>query len=89
MLGMGIAALGAGPIFARDEKPQFKNVLLLYVDDLRPEINCYGKSKIISPNMDKLAARSLVYNKAYCQVPVCGPSRVSTLSGMYPRSAGQ
>jgi len=89
MLGMGLTTLRVGAVLAEDEKPKITNILLLYVDDLRPEINCYGKSKIVSPNMDKLAAHSLVYNKAYCQVPVCGPSRVSTLSGMYPRSTGQ
>ena len=48
---------------------QKSNVLLIYVDDLRPELKCYGQSKIISPNIDKLAARSLVFNKAYCQIP--------------------
>ena len=64
---------------------QKKNVLLIYVDDLRPELNCYGESKIISPNIDKLAEHSLVFNKAYCQSPICMPSRVSTLSGMYTR----
>ena len=88
--GMGLAALSAGAVFARGTADsQKKNVLLIYVDDLRPELKCYGESKIISPNMDKLAARSLVCNKAYCQIPVCMPSRVSTLSGMYPRSRAQ
>ena len=87
--GIGLAALGTGAVFAETEKRQVKNVLLLYVDDLRPEINCYGKSKLITPNLDRLAKRSLVFNSAYCQVPVCGPSRVSTLSGLYPtRSTG-
>jgi iduronate 2-sulfatase len=87
---IGLVALIAGAARADDGTgPRRKNVLLIYVDDLRPEINCYGKSKIISPNIDKLAARSLVFNKAYCQVPICMPSRVSTLSGMYARSRGQ
>ncbi len=65
------------------QQPQGKNVLFLYVDDLRPEINCYGKTKLITPNLDRLARRSLVFSRAYCQVPVCGPSRVSTLTGTY------
>ncbi len=87
---IGLVALTAGATHADDDTgPRRTNVLLIYVDDLRPEINCYGKSKIISPNIDKLAARSLVFNKAYCQVPICMPSRVSTLSGMYARSRGQ
>ena len=78
MLGMGLTTLGVGAALAEDDEPKIKNILWLYVDDLRPEINCYGKSKMITPNIDKLAARSLIYDKAYCQVPVCGPSRVST-----------
>jgi len=88
-VGMGLAVLGAGAVYAENREPQVKNVLLLYVDDLRPEINCYGKSKLITPNIDRLARRSLVFNKAYCQVPICMPSRVSTLSGMYARNRGQ
>ena len=81
-VGMGLAVLSTEAVFAESEKQQTQNVLLLYVDDLRPEINCYGNSKLITPNLDKLARRSLLFNKAYCQVPVCMPSRVSTLSGM-------
>ncbi len=87
--GMGLAVLGTAAVFAESRREQVKNVLLLYVDDLRPEINCYGKSKLITPNIDRLAKRSLVFNRAYCQIPVCMPSRVSTLSGMYPRNRGQ
>jgi iduronate 2-sulfatase len=86
-VGVGLAALGAGAAFAESRTQPVKNVLLLYVDDLRPEINCYGKSKLITPNLDRLAKRSVVFNRAYCQVPVCGPSRVSTLSGLYPKGS--
>ncbi len=86
---MGLVVLGAGAVCAESRERQVKNIVLLYVDDLRPEINCYGKSKLITPNIDRLAERSLVFNKAYCQVPICMPSRVSTLSGMYARHRGQ
>jgi len=90
VLVLGVAALMAGVVCANDSAgSSWKNVLLIYVDDLRPEIHCYGKSKIVTPNIDKLAARSLVFNRAYCQIPICMPSRVSTLSGMYVRSRGQ
>lgn len=71
------------------EPTHIKNILLLYVDDLRPEINCYGSDGPITPNIDRLAERSTIFNKAYCQVSVCMPSRVSTLSGMYPRKVTQ
>lgn len=63
------------------EKP---NVLLLYMDDLRPELGCYGKTKIHSPNIDALAAKGIQFNNAYCNVPVCGASRASMLTGMLP-----
>jgi len=60
------------------------NILFIAVDDLRPELNCYGKSHIISPYLDELASQSLVFNRAYCQVPVCGASRASILTGLRP-----
>lgn len=60
------------------------NVLFIAIDDLRPELNIYGAKHIKSPNLDKLASESLVFNKAYCNVPVCGASRASVLTGMRP-----
>jgi choline-sulfatase len=60
------------------------NILFIAVDDLRPELNFYGAKHIKSPNLDKLASESLVFNKAYCNVPVCGASRASLLTGMRP-----
>lgn len=60
------------------------NILFIAVDDLRPELNCYGQTQIISPNVDKLAASGLTFNRSYCNVPVCGASRASLLSGVRP-----
>lgn len=60
------------------------NILFISIDDLRPELNCYGESYIKSPNMDKLAAEGLTFTRAYCTVPVCGASRASLFSGLYP-----
>ncbi len=60
------------------------NILLLYIDDLRPELNSYGHKQIISPNIDALANRSIQFTQAYSNVAVCGASRASMLTGMLP-----
>lgn len=62
----------------------FKNVLFLAVDDLRPELNAYGYDFIKSPNVDKLATNSILFERAYCQLAVCSPSRASLLTGRRP-----
>lgn len=60
------------------------NVLFLAVDDLRPELACYGKSHIHSPHIDALAARGVLFERAYCMVPTCGASRASLMTGIRP-----
>ena len=60
------------------------NVLFIAVDDLRPEIGAYGATHIKSPNIDRLSAEGLTFNRAYCNVPVCGASRASLLMGIKP-----
>ena len=60
------------------------NVLFLYMDDLRPELNSYGATHIYSPNIDKLAEKGVQFNEAYANVAVCGASRASMLTGIYP-----
>ena len=70
-------------ILSADDK-KAPHVLFIAVDDLRPELNCYGAERSISPNIDRLAAMGTLYENAYVQVPVCGASRASLMAGMYP-----
>lgn len=60
------------------------NFLFIIVDDLRPELGCYGNQQVISPNIDRLAESGTLFSNAYCNVPVCGASRASVMTGLRP-----
>ncbi|MFK7851899.1 MAG: sulfatase [Akkermansiaceae bacterium] len=64
------------------------NVLMLVVDDLRPELNCYGINEMQTPAFDRLAKKGILCARAYVQYPVCNPSRSSFLSGLRPNETG-
>lgn len=63
------------------------NVLLICIDDLRPELNCYGVEYIHSPNIDQLAHEGVLFQHHYVQAPTCGASRCALLTGKYGGAA--
>lgn len=65
-----------------------KNVLFIGVDDLRVELGCYGDEFMKTPNIDALARRGILFERAYCQQAICAASRISLMTGMRPDSTG-
>lgn len=67
---------------------QQPNVLLILIDDLRPEMGAYGVSRAVTPNLDEFARTGLLFTRAYTQQAVCAPSRIALMSGLRPDSTG-
>ncbi len=80
---IGVALLLA-PVSARAKDESRPNVLFIICDDLNCDLGCYGHKLVQSPNIDRLAQRGVRFDHAYCQYPLCGPSRASFMTGLYP-----
>lgn len=88
---LACVALAGVPLLACSEgadTAEKLNVLMIVIDDLRTELECYGEKGIHTPNIDRLARQGLLFNNAYAQYPVCNPSRSSFLSGLRPEETG-
>ena len=85
-----LVLFGSGLVSANEERKQgpHKNVLIVFVDDLRPELGCYGVDLIKSPSIDQLASEGVLFERAYCQQALCAPSRISMMAGQYPDHTG-
>lgn len=70
----------------KEESKKKPNILFIAVDDLRPELGCYGSEIAITPNLDALAADGLLFENAYCQQAICSPSRASIMTGARPET---
>ncbi len=83
---VGACAVSMAAGASRATAKRTRNVLFICVDDLRPQLPCYGKDFMVTPNLDRLAAESLVFDKHFVQAPTCGASRCSLLTGMRPQT---
>ena len=80
--------IGSLLLFAAMDTPAKPNVLLICVDDLKPVLGCYGDKVVKTPNIDRLASRSMRFDAAYCNQAVCSPSRNALLTGLRPQTLG-
>lgn len=84
---VGLMLLFGSTILSAQNEPR-PNVLFIISDDLNNFLGCYGDPRAQTPSIDRLAARGVRFQRAYCQFPLCGPSRNSMLTGLYPNSTG-
>jgi len=87
-VGSILAANTAGATAAKKPAGKKKNVLFIIVEDLKNIMGCYGNPLVQTPNIDRLAQMGLKFDRAYCQYPVCNPSRSSFMTGLRVDTVG-
>lgn len=86
---LAVGRLSAGELCSAEPPAATRpNVLLICVDDLKPLLGCYGDRLVKSPSIDQLAARGILFERAYCNQAVCSPSRNALLTGLRPQTLG-
>src|SRR4051812_29270917 len=84
-----VALLQATPICAQEKKrPKLPNIIWITSEDHGPHMGCYGDKFARTPNIDKLAKKSMIYKRAWSNAPVCAPARTTIITGLYPPSTG-
>ena len=84
MGGMASLALTGGAPFVQAQRARRRNVLFIAADDLNNNLSCYGHPVVKTPHLDRLASNGVRFDRAYCQFPLCSPSRTSIMTGLAP-----
>ena len=81
LLTAGVPAVATAQLSTRPP-----NIIFIMADDLNCDLGCYGHPQVKTPQIDRLSTHGVRFDRAYCQYPVCNPSRVSLLSGRRPQT---